>query len=153
MNALENKIPPPLLFVFTALMMWLVAHFTHSWHLGFLLKLILVLFFVVIAALLAPAAVFSFRKNKTTVDPVHIERASRLVTSGPFNYSRNPMYLALLSLLFAWLCYLAAPWAVIGPILFELYILRFQIFPEEKAMHAKFGADYVAYSKKVRRWI
>ena len=153
MNALENRIPPPLLFAFTALMMWLIAHFTHRWHIGFSLKLVLVMFFVAIAGLLAPTAVYTFRKNKTTVDPVHIERASTLVTSGPFSYSRNPMYVALLSLLFAWLCYLAAPWAVIGPILFELYILRFQILPEEKAMHAKFGADYLAYAKKVRRWI
>ena len=62
MNALENRIPPPLLFAFTALMMWLIAHFTHRWHIGFSLKLVLVMFFVAIAGLLAPTAVYTFRK-------------------------------------------------------------------------------------------
>jgi protein-S-isoprenylcysteine O-methyltransferase Ste14 len=63
------------------------------------------------------------------------------------------MYLSMLALLFAWLVYLAAPWSVLGPILFELYILRFQIWPEERAMHDKFGAAYLDYAQKVRRWI
>jgi protein-S-isoprenylcysteine O-methyltransferase Ste14 len=75
------------------------------------------------------------------------------VVSGPFRFTRNPMYLGLTSLLFAWATYLGSPLAVLGPVAFVLYITRFQIMPEEQAMAAKFGADYEAYRKTVRRWI
>jgi protein-S-isoprenylcysteine O-methyltransferase Ste14 len=99
------------------------------------------------------SAIHTKVKYKTTIDPVRIERASNLVTAGPFNFSRNPMYFSMLALLFAWLVCLAAPWAVLGPIFFEVYILVFQIWPEERAMHDKFGATYLTYTQKVRRWI
>jgi protein-S-isoprenylcysteine O-methyltransferase Ste14 len=153
MNALEHKIPPPIVFIFATIAMWVLAHYTRVWHLPFILKLVLILFFVAIALFFGPPAIMLFRKSKTTIDPVRIERASNLVTSGPFNFSRNPMYVSMLALLFAWLVYLAAPWAVLGPILFELYILRFQIWPEERAMHKKFGTTYLTYIQNVRRWI
>ncbi len=153
MTALEHKIPPPIVLIFATIVMWVLAHYTRVWHLPFILKLFLILFFVAIALFFGPPAIMLFRKSKTTIDPVRIERASNLVTSGPFNFSRNPMYVSMLALLFAWLVYLAAPWAVLGPILFELYILRFQIWPEERAMHSKFGTTYLTYIQKVRRWI
>ncbi len=153
MNALETRIPPPLLVIFTALVMWLVAHFTHVLAISNALRFGLTLLFLVIGVIYALPAVLAFRSHKTTIDPVRVGRASKLVTSGPFSYSRNPMYTGMVMLLLAWTCYLASPWAVLGPILFELYILRFQIWPEERAMHAKFGADYLAYAGKVRRWL
>jgi protein-S-isoprenylcysteine O-methyltransferase Ste14 len=153
MNALEHKIPPPVILVFTGTAMWVLAHYTFTWHLPFTLKLIAILLFLAIALFFGPPAIMNFRKCKTTIDPVRIERASNLVTAGPFNFSRNPMYVSMLALLFAWLVYLAAPWAVLGPIFFELYILVFQIWPEERAMHDKFGATYLTYTQKVRRWI
>jgi protein-S-isoprenylcysteine O-methyltransferase Ste14 len=153
MNALEHKIPPPIIMIFVAIAMWILAHYTRVWHLPFTLKLVLILFFVAIALLFGPPAIMTFRKSKTTIDPIRIERASHLVTAGPFKFSRNPMYVAMLALLFAWCVYLSAPWAILGPILFELYILKFQIWPEERAMHDKFGATYLTYTQKVRRWI
>jgi protein-S-isoprenylcysteine O-methyltransferase Ste14 len=153
MNALEHKIPPPIILIFSAIAMWVLAHFTRVWHVPLTIKLVLILLFIAVALFFGPSAIMTFRKNKTTIDPVRIDRASSMVTTGSFNFSRNPMYLSMLALLFAWLVYLAAPWSVLGPILFELYILRFQIWPEERAMHDKFGAAYLDYAQKVRRWI
>lgn len=153
LNALEHKIPPPIILVVIAIAMWFLAHYTRTWHLPFTSKWVLILLFVAIALFFGPTAVIIFRKNKTTVDPVRIDRASSLVTIGPFKFSLNPMYVAMLALLFAWLVFLAAPWAILGPILFELYILKFQIWPEERAMLAKFGSAYLNYAQKVRRWI
>ena len=49
--------------------------------------------------------------------------------------------------------FLAAPWALLGPVAFVLYITRFQILPEERVMRAKFGQAYEAYAGSVRRWI
>jgi protein-S-isoprenylcysteine O-methyltransferase Ste14 len=49
--------------------------------------------------------------------------------------------------------FLAAPLALVGPLLFVLYITRFQIIPEERVLRARFGAAYEAYLQQVRRWI
>jgi protein-S-isoprenylcysteine O-methyltransferase Ste14 len=45
------------------------------------------------------------------------------------------------------------PWAAVGPLGFVLYINRFQIEPEERALAALFGTTFTAYAIKVRRWL
>jgi protein-S-isoprenylcysteine O-methyltransferase Ste14 len=63
------------------------------------------------------------------------------------------MYLGLLLALVAWAAYLASPPALIGPVAFWLYITRFQIVPEERAMVKLFGNRFTTYATKVRRWL
>jgi len=63
------------------------------------------------------------------------------------------MYVALTLLLCAWAAWLEQPLAALGPLAFALFIDRFQIVPEERAMLARFGADYDAYRQRTRRWI
>ena len=87
------------------------------------------------------------------LSPMAPSRASSIVATGLFAWSRNPMYLgmavALLGLS-AWfgtvLGYALVP-------LFCVYITEFQIKPEERALMASFGAEYEAYMAKVRRWV
>jgi protein-S-isoprenylcysteine O-methyltransferase Ste14 len=153
MNVLENKIPPPLVLLLVAVLMWVIAHYTSAVALPPVIRWILMIGFLIVGFIFAPPAILAFRRNQTTIDPVHIERASTLVTTGPFGTSRNPMYLGLTALLLAWAIYLSAPWALLGPIVFVLFITRFQIIPEEKAMSAKFGSSYEVYCQNVRRWI
>lgn len=152
MTFLENRIPPPLLFALTALVMWLAARITPPLTMSPSLRLSLAVAFL-LAALIGPLGIREFVKARTTIDPVRIERASRLVTSGVFGFTRNPMYLAFALILIAWAIFLSAPWLLLGPLLFAAFITRFQIIPEERAMLAKFGADYRAYRDRVRRWI
>tara|TARA_B000000609_G_scaffold21192_1_gene13103 strand:- start:55 stop:378 length:324 start_codon:yes stop_codon:yes gene_type:complete len=99
------------------------------------------------------AAVSSFKKQKTTVNPISIENASSLVVSGIFKYSRNPMYLGMLFVLLG----LAFKFNVIGGLLFTgifmLFITIFQIKPEEVAMEKLFGQEWKDYTKNVRRWL
>jgi protein-S-isoprenylcysteine O-methyltransferase Ste14 len=95
----------------------------------------------------------SFRRARTTVNPMKPERTSVLVTSGAYRFSRNPMYVGLLLVLVAWALFLNSAWALMGPAIFALYINRFQIAPEEKALAATFGAAYSAYKSSVRRWL
>lgn len=102
---------------------------------------------------IAIAGIVSFRLAKTTVNPLKPETATSLVSSGIFGVTRNPMYLGLLLALVAWTLYLASPVALLGPVAFWLYITRFQIIPEERAMTKLFGNDFTAYRAKVRRWI
>jgi protein-S-isoprenylcysteine O-methyltransferase Ste14 len=99
------------------------------------------------------AGVVSFRRARTTVNPMKPESASSLVSSGIYRITRNPMYVGLLFVLIAWVVFLASPWALCGPLAFILYIGRFQIAPEEKALSRIFGAEYTAYKAKVRRWL
>ena len=61
--------------------------------------------------------------------------------------------LGLALLLPAWAVPLAALWPSLGPLLFVLYINRFQIAPEERVLKELFGEEYVAYTARVRRWL
>ena len=63
------------------------------------------------------------------------------------------MYLGMALALFAWAVYLSSIWSLLGPVLFALYITRFQIVPEERALDGLFGASFAAYTKRVRRWL
>jgi protein-S-isoprenylcysteine O-methyltransferase Ste14 len=99
------------------------------------------------------SGVFSFRKAQTTVNPLLPESASRLVDTGVFRFTRNPMYLGMSLITIAWLFYLSNPWSAFGCVGFVIYINQFQIKPEEKAMFALFGKQYLSYKNKVRRWI
>jgi protein-S-isoprenylcysteine O-methyltransferase Ste14 len=70
-----------------------------------------------------------------------------------YRFTRNPMYVGLAMLLFAWAAWLWSAWALPGPPAFVLYISRFQIAPEERMLSRKFGDDFASYCAKVRRWL
>jgi protein-S-isoprenylcysteine O-methyltransferase Ste14 len=90
-------------------------------------------------------------RNKTPFDPAKPTVA--IVRQGPFQLSRNPMYLALLLLLAGvavftgslWMC-LAVPalWVVL-----DMTVVR----PEEEYLERNFGGRYLEYKAKVRRWL
>jgi len=75
------------------------------------------------------------------------------VTDGPFQHTRNPIYLADAVLLAAWLVWLGNMLSVVALPLFVFYLTHFQIRPEERALALKFGEDYRTYCRRVRRWI
>ena len=99
------------------------------------------------------AGVVSFSRARTTVNPLKPETTSALVTSGVYRHTRNPMYLGMLLLLVGWAACLASPAALVGALAFGLYIERFQIRPEERALAALFGGAYADYTSRVRRWL
>ena len=101
----------------------------------------------------ALAGVMAFRAHRTTVDPVHPDGATSIVSSGIYRISRNPMYLGFALMLLALAVQLDSVLALLGVPLFVLYMNRFQIKPEERLLTAKFGAEYETYLGKVRRWI
>ena len=63
------------------------------------------------------------------------------------------MYVGLSCVLVAWAVFLSSGWALLGPVAFVLYISRFQIAPEERALVKLFGSEYANYQAKVRRWL
>jgi protein-S-isoprenylcysteine O-methyltransferase Ste14 len=107
--------------------------------------------FTSIALILAGA--IAFRVAGTTVNPMQPSNTSSIVTRGIYKISRNPMYAGFLLLLLSWALLLSNIVSFAGLPVFVWYMNRFQIIPEEQALIAKFGAEYIAYAKNVRRWL
>lgn len=153
MNAIELKIPPAAQFLVVAAGMWLIAKYVPVLSADIPGRKVLVAVFFCLGGIVAMPAITAFRAAGTTVDPRDPEKASRLVVSGIYRYSRNPMYLGLLCLLIAWAFYLSNLLGFACLPLFVISMNRLQITPEEKAMEAQFGDEYRAYRDSVRRWI
>ena len=96
-------------------------------------------------------ALFEMRRHRTTIVP-HME-ADRLVTSGIFKRSRNPIYLGdamvLTGLILYWDAVLSLP---LIPIFVWVIERRF-VQPEENRLRRKFRAAFARYEKDVRRWV
>ncbi|HEV8366930.1 MAG TPA: isoprenylcysteine carboxylmethyltransferase family protein, partial [Pyrinomonadaceae bacterium] len=75
------------------------------------------------------------------------------VSTGVYRFTRNPMYLGLLLTLLGWAAFLSNPASLLFVPIFVLYINRFQIKPEEQVLSSLFGAEYMAYKSRVRRWL
>jgi len=109
--------------------------------------------FFIAALVVGLSAVLGFRRAKTTLNPLQPETASALVVRGVYRWTRNPMYLAMLLVLIAWAC-IVSNWAALAMLpLFVIYLNRFQIGAEERALRARFGAEFENYCRKVRRWL
>ena len=105
------------------------------------------------AVALGIAAVVQFVTSRTTVDPHRVDRASALVTGGVYRITRNPMYLALLLVLVGRSVRDVDPLGLVFAVGFVLYMNRFQIGPEERALSRAFGREYDAFRRRTRRWI
>lgn len=153
MHRLELKVPPLALVLLIALAMWAVSLATPSVDMPFAARAIAAAVLVVAGVSISAAGVISFRRARTTVNPTKPDSTSALVSSGIYGVTRNPMYLGFLLALLGWAAFLSNAAALIGPVAFVLYMNRFQISPEEKALSALFGAEFSAYKSRVRRWL
>jgi protein-S-isoprenylcysteine O-methyltransferase Ste14 len=153
MSYLELRFPPPLVGITVAAAMWVVASLPPIWPPSSSVRLWTSVVLAAIGIAIALSAVISFRRAQTTVNPLRPETSTSLVSSGIFARTRNPMYLGMLIGLLAWAVYLASALALPGPVAFALYITRFQIVPEERAMYSLFGSAFSEYSQRVRRWL
>ncbi len=96
-------------------------------------------------------AVRHFRKQETSFDVR--KPASRLITSGPFRWSRNPIYLAMSMLVFGIAVAMGSIWVLLS-LVPALIIMHYGVIIREEAyLERKFGEDYVDYKSNVRRWI
>ena len=148
---LETLVPPPVVAAcFAAAMLGL------AWTapaLAFPVPSALALPLAALGVSLDVIALLHFLRRRTTISPWKPESASALVTGGIYRLTRNPMYLGLATLLLAWAMYLGNLAALAGVPVFILYMNTFQIAPEERALEARFGAEYIAYRSRVRRWL
>ncbi|CEA03946.1 isoprenylcysteine carboxyl methyltransferase [Pseudomonas saudimassiliensis] len=153
MSALENRVPPLLVVGLIALLMSLAASKLPDIELAWTARLTFALSVLFLGLGVCLFGVLSFRRACTTVNPLQPQQASELVEAGIYRYSRNPMYLGFAIILTAWALILVSPLALLGVVVFVLYMNRFQIAPEERALEALFGESFVRYRVRVRRWI
>jgi len=150
---LELKIPPPVYALSMAVMMWLlnqyfpVLRFIDSpWN-----KLGLVL--IVLAIILDSSSLYLFIKKHTTINPMHPNHTKDLVTTGLYRFTRNPMYVGLLVILFGYAIWLGSLTPFVLLPLFYGLITNMQIKAEERILEEKFGQEYLDYKNRVRRWL
>ena len=92
-----------------------------------------------------------FKKRQTTVKP-H-EMPNFFISSGPFRISRHPMYLGMILILLGVAVFLGSLISFVFPIIFVMIMEKLFIPMEEKNLEKKFGDKYIAYKKRVRKWI
>ncbi len=147
----ELRILPPIYF-FVALVVMFGLHYLLPiallrgavWlYLGVALIGSSVLFIVISARL--------FDKLGTTIRP--FEESTALVVTGPFKYSRNPMYLGMVGVLMGLAVVLGTATPVVVIPVFVWLITRRFVLGEEAALEARFGDDYTEYRNRVGRWL
>ena len=105
------------------------------------------------SVVLAASAASQFRRRGTTIDALHPDGASTLVTAGPFMFTRNPMYVGLSGLLVAHALWHGS-WVALAPVgAFVAVIDGLQVPVEEAALARKFGGAYDEYRAAVPRWL
>jgi protein-S-isoprenylcysteine O-methyltransferase Ste14 len=153
MRFLELKIPPPLVALLIGVAMWFAARLGPGLALPLAVRIAALVVLALAGGAIALAGDMAFKRAKTTINPLKPQNATALVTTGVYRYTRNPMYVGLALVVLGWAAFLGSAVALLGIVVFVAYITRFQIVPEERVLSAKFGADYSAYTSRVRRWL
>jgi protein-S-isoprenylcysteine O-methyltransferase Ste14 len=106
---------------------------------------------MVLGLSIAAAGSYAFQKAGTPVIP--FEKSTALVTDGLNRFTRNPMYLGLVTLLIGTALFFGSIGSLI-PIPFFIWIITVEfIRGEERFLQDIFGDDYLAYKRRVRRWL
>ena len=150
---MNPRVPPPIVVVVLGTAIWAVARYVKFGQVESNLLMPCAVVLLTAGLLLMIAAVGSFIAARTSINPLRPMRASRLITTGVFRFSRNPIYLGDLLLLAALAVVLGNAINLVWLGLFVCYINRYQIAPEERALTALFGEAYLQYCAKVRRWL
>mgnify|MGYP000418369904 FL=1 len=133
--------------------MWLVSKYSLNTNFNLNGINILALVFLIIAIIMIVLSINKFKKNRTTISPLRPNKTSSLITSGIYNYTRNPMYLGLLLMLISTALFIKNFISFLIIPLFVIFINKNQILPEEQNLENIFGEEYRNYTKKVKRWI
>src|SRR5580658_276692 len=107
---------------------------------------------IVLGLALPVTAVVLFRREGTEINPTSAANR-RLVTSGPFRFTRNPMYLGFVIVTLGIAFWVGAWPMFLAPIATFATANWVHIPFEEQNMRRQFGEEFAAYCGRVRRWI
>jgi protein-S-isoprenylcysteine O-methyltransferase Ste14 len=145
------RVPPPLIYLL-ALLLGLLLN--RRLHIPFLSRgAARILGWPLVAGGMALAVWFARTLHGADTTLRTDKPVSNLVQDGPFRYSRNPGYLSL-TLIYAGIAILRnALWAILLVPLVLYVIQREVIEREERYLERTFGEEYLAYKRRVRRWV
>jgi protein-S-isoprenylcysteine O-methyltransferase Ste14 len=150
---LELRVPPLALGVACAAVIEALSRFVPAANVPFPGHQVLALAAVVTGIVLAVAGIAEFQGARTTINPLSPDTATSVVTSGVYRMTRNPMYLGMALVLAGVAAWRASLLGLVLVPVFCLYMTRFQIKPEERALQATFGQEFRNYMARVRRWM
>lgn len=153
-NSPGVRFPPPLLFVIGFCLGWLLHRFypmplfpgggnAGAWLSGWGL--------IALALLLLATALLTFLRHRTGIYPN--QPATAIVRSGPYRFSRNPMYVALTMLHLGLVLLTNMLWPLLLLPLALMVLQKAVIQREEHYLREAFGAPYEQYCREVRRWL
>jgi len=152
-SRLELKVPPDVVWVLVAGAMWLASRYTPRLGLPSPIRVGVASLLTVGGVWLMGSARMLLEEANTTWRPMTPRQASAVVSTGVYHLSRNPIYLGMLLVLAGLAILLSSPAALAVSALFVVYLDRFQIEPEERALSDVLGQEYLEYLATVRRWI
>ena len=153
MRWLETRVPPPVVMLLAAVLIWALRRAFPDMGVFIPGRRAIYWTLLALGLLVAAAGVVSFRRARTTVNPMKPDTASALVTGGVYRITRNPMYLGDVLILAAVAVFFSNPLGIAGILLFVFWMNALQIPAEERALRARFGEAFEAYCSRVRRWI
>ncbi|MEP0986788.1 isoprenylcysteine carboxylmethyltransferase family protein [Ekhidna sp.] len=150
---MKLKIPPVIVFFLALAMVFGGHYFFAVWSYQFPNQTFISRIFLAAGVLIAFSGIIKFRMKGTTVDPLHPDKATALVSTGIYRYTRNPMYLGMALVLLGGIIRVGNVVGISGLLFFVWYLTQFQVKPEEEALLEIFKDEYKSYCAKVRRWI
>ena len=148
------RFPPPFIFIIGFLAGWGLDRYVIGLPLTYPSPRILLgvgVSLVAVGVVLSACGIVTFRIARTSVIPHH--SASRLVTVGPYRFTRNPMYTGLLFAYLGATALIHTVWPLVLLPFVIITLIRFVIRREEQYLSDAFGADYAVYCSRVRRWL
>jgi len=153
MHALELKIPPLLLLALFAGAATCVGIWGDGPRFAFPGQLAVAIACGALGTGFMLAGVLSFRRARTSVNPLDPSVATSLVTTGIYRLTRNPMYLGMALVLTGLIVALGHAVSFLLVPAFMLWLTRFQIVPEERFLAVRFGPEWQALCARTRRWL
>jgi protein-S-isoprenylcysteine O-methyltransferase Ste14 len=145
-------IAPPLLFVLPIVVSLVLEWFVPTSFVHGALRWILGAVFFLAGLALNVFCGFVTRKRAGT-DPIPFNPSTRIVSHGPYRFSRNPMYIGFALCTLGIAVLVDSAWMLLAVPIGLVLIDRLVITREERYLERKFGEEYLSYKRQVRRWI
>ena len=145
------KFPPPLIFLIAVIAGFFLDFIRPIGLIDSVVGEYLGLFLFATALLVVIVLGLKFRREKTSIEPW--KPTTKIMSSGLYAYSRNPIYAAFCLIVIGLGLLLNSFWILVSFIPAAFTVFYIAIAKEEKYLENKFGAEYIEYKNKVRRWL
>ena len=144
-------LPPPILYLGFLLLGYVAEHFAPLPFLALNISIIVGCIIIVLSFVIFGLVLQEFAKFETSVD--HRKPSTAVISTGPFKYSRNPIYVSMVMLCIRLSFVLNSLWGFVSTFLASVVLYKFVILKEETYLEHKFGDNYILYKASVRRWL